>query len=148
LSGGDGGEKGVRVKVSKEGGMKEGVARKRREAGGVDKQTPGCFGDLLNTTLSHAVLLWGVREGVSLKDATRLTIGGDLVVKELTTSIRLKASNRAPKMGVCPLEPGDDRSRGIRLRPKERDGRVPTVIINKHEKVAMALASGRGIRAP
>ncbi|CAI7854101.1 unnamed protein product [Closterium sp. NIES-53] len=147
LSGSGGREKGVRVKVSNEGGMKEGVAPQRRGAGGVDKKTPDCFVDLSDTTLSHTVLLWGLREGVSMKNATRLTIGGDLVVKELTTTIRVKAVNKAPKMDVCPLEPGDDRSRGVCLRTKERDGRVPTVIINEHEKVAMTLASGRGIRS-
>ncbi|CAI7759409.1 unnamed protein product [Closterium sp. NIES-53] len=146
--GGGGGMLRVGAEIKEEGSMEEGIAPEGRRGGGMSKKATSNLGDLTNATLSDAVLLRGMGEGVGLLNAAGFAVSGEGMIEELTPTIRVKAADGAFEVCAALLSPGNDHSRHLILRVKEEDSRVPTVVVDEDEHVSVPLARADGIRAP
>ncbi|GJP59586.1 hypothetical protein CLOP_g12872 [Closterium sp. NIES-67] len=61
--------------------------------GGVNEKTPGGLCNFSNTSFCHAILLRGVREGVSVVNTMGGEIGREMVIEEFTAAIGMEAAN-------------------------------------------------------
>ncbi|GJP66688.1 hypothetical protein CLOP_g23596 [Closterium sp. NIES-67] len=65
----------------------------RGSGGGVNEKTPGGLCNFSNTSFCHAILLRGVREGVSVVNTMGGEIGREMVIEEFTAAIGMEAAN-------------------------------------------------------
>ncbi|CAI7865347.1 unnamed protein product [Closterium sp. NIES-53] len=146
--GGGGGMLRVGAEIVEEGGMEEGIAPKGRRGGGVSNEATSNFGDFTDATLSNAILLRGVGKGGCLLNAMSFEEGGEGGVDELTPTVRVKAANGAFEVIAALLSPVDDHIQHLVLGVKEKDGGVPTVVVDKDEHVPVPLTGADGIGTP
>ncbi|GJP65955.1 hypothetical protein CLOP_g22847 [Closterium sp. NIES-67] len=111
----------VHSSVSEEDGVEKSITPERRRAGGVNEKTPGGLCNFSNTSFCHAILLRGVREGVSVVNTMGGEIGREMVIEEFTAAIGMEAANGTTEVGARLLGPGDDKGRCFGLRAKEGD---------------------------
>ncbi|CAI7824500.1 unnamed protein product [Closterium sp. NIES-54] len=120
--GGGGGMLRVGAEIKEEGSMEEGIAPEGRRGGGMSKKATSNLGDLTNATLSDAVLLRGMGEGVGLLNAAGFAAEGLGTPGASGAAVAAAAATAAAAAAAAAVEAVDLEGGEERLAPGARGG--------------------------